>query len=207
MNILIIGCQNVGSTLANSLSRLGHEVSIVDQHMESFRYLDSDFTGITVAGVPIDQDVLRRAGIEGCDAVAAVTSDDNINVMVSQLAKEIFNVPKVLARVYDPRREDVFSHFGLHTICPTNLTVNSIVSILTDRDEIKHLTFDASTLAFTTVRVPKRFSGFKVSKIDVGEDEVLLGVLHHDGNITLLSSGNDFTVYATDRLVLVKNVE
>lgn len=207
MNILVIGCQNVGSRLASSLSKLGHDVSVIDQHEESFLSLDNDFSGITVAGVPIDQDVLKRAGIEGCDALAAVTSDDNVNVMVSQLAKEIFNVPKVLARVYDPRREDVFSHFGLHTICPTNLTVHSVISILTDRDEIKHLTFDSSTLAFTTVKVPKRFSGFKVSKIDVDEDESLLGVIHQDGKMTLLSSGNDFTVYSTDRLVLVKIVD
>ena len=84
-------------------------------------------------GVSIDQDVLRHAGIEGCDVVIAVTRDDNTNLMVAQLARDIFGVPKVISRVSDPRREEVFSSFGLSTICPTNLTVASVVAALDDR--------------------------------------------------------------------------
>lgn len=75
---------------------------------------------------------MKQAGIESCDAVAAVSQDDNLNIMCSQLAREIFKVPSVLARIYDPAREDVFSHFGLHTVCPTNLTVSAVKSALTE---------------------------------------------------------------------------
>ena len=112
MNILVVGCGKVGARLASVLSREGHDVSIVDRFEESFEMLSDDFEGFKTCGVPIDQDVLRRAGIENCDALAAVSPDDNVNIMVRQLAREIFHVPQVLARIYDPAREDVFSHFG-----------------------------------------------------------------------------------------------
>lgn len=137
MNILIVGCGKVGSQLANVLSKMGHDVSIVDPDEERFSNLSDEFAGYTVTGVPIDQDVLRKAGIEGCEALAAVSNDDNMNVMVCQIASEIFHVPKVLARIYDPARGDVFSHFGLHTVCPTNLSVDALYSMLTDGTELK----------------------------------------------------------------------
>lgn len=84
---------------------------------ESFEKLGAAFTGLTFVGNIIDLDVLRRAGIEGCDAVAAVTNSDNVNVMISQIARDIFSIPRVLTRVYDPDRERIFAQFGLHTIC------------------------------------------------------------------------------------------
>ncbi|MEG0570900.1 MAG: NAD-binding protein, partial [Oscillospiraceae bacterium] len=105
MNIMVVGCGKVGSRLALALCEDGHDVSVVDRYESSFELLGSAFSGFTTIGVPIDQDVLKRAGIEDCDAVAAVSSDDNVNIMVSQLAHEIFKVPTVLARIYDPKRE------------------------------------------------------------------------------------------------------
>ena len=92
MNILIIGCGKVGSRLADVLCQLGHDVAIIAQKRESFDLLSDDFSGFTIQGVPIDLDILRQAGIEGCDAIAAVTEDDNTNIMVCQIAREIFNV-------------------------------------------------------------------------------------------------------------------
>lgn len=106
----------------------GHAVSIVDRSPWAFDRLDDDFTGYTVEGIPIDGDVLKEAGIEGCDILVAVTNDDNINLMVGQMAKEIFGVPKVLARLYDPRRRDVYSQMGLHVVCPTSTTTDNILS-------------------------------------------------------------------------------
>jgi trk system potassium uptake protein TrkA len=128
MQILVIGCGKVGSKLANVLSREGHDVVVIENETDNFKELDRDFKGVTICGVPIDQDVLRSAGIETADAVAAVTPDDNVNIMVSQIAKEIFKVPKVIARIYNPAREHVFHEFGLETVCPTNMTVSSIHS-------------------------------------------------------------------------------
>ena len=87
MNILIIGCGMVGSTLANTLDARGHDVSVIDKNSEKFDSLSSEFGGFTTTGVPIDTDVLKRAGISTCDALFAVTAEDDMNIMVSQLAR------------------------------------------------------------------------------------------------------------------------
>ena len=207
MNILIIGCGKVGSTLASTLSRLGHDVSVIDQDKKAFGLLSDDFDGMTVTGVPIDQDILKQAGIEGCDAVAAVTRDDNINVMVCEMAKEIFHVNKILARVYDPSREEVFVSFGIHTFCPTNLTVESAISILTDRDQIKYVSFDSTSVAFSTIKVPKHLNAHSISSLHIDGEEKLIGVIHEDGKMTLLDRNDDFVIYTSDRLVLAKTVK
>ena len=100
MNILIIGCGKVGSRLAGFLSRRGHAVSIVDRSPWAFDRLDDDFTGYTVEGIPLDGDVLKEAGIEGCDILVAVTNDDNINLMVGQMAREIFQLQELPEKPY-----------------------------------------------------------------------------------------------------------
>lgn len=206
MNILIIGCGKVGSSLASTLSRIGHDVSVIDSDKESFALLADDFNGITVTGVPIDQDVLKKAGIEGCDAVAAVTKSDNTNVMVCELAKEVFKVNKILARVYEPSREEIFANFGIHTFCPTNLTVESAISILTDRDQIKYVTFDSTSVAFSTINVPKHLNGHSVNDLHLDGSEKLMGVIHEDGKLTLIGRNDDFVIYTSDRLVLAKTI-
>ena len=109
MNLLVAGCGMVGAKLALRMCRMGHDVSVVDREEESFEKLGAAFTGLTFVGNIIDLDVLRRAGIEGCDAVAAVTNSDNVNVMISQIARDIFSIPRVLTRVYDPDRERIFT--------------------------------------------------------------------------------------------------
>lgn len=111
MNILIVGCGRVGRRLVHVLERLGHDVSVLDEdaaNLALLNELEPPFSGMAVAGVPIDGDVLRSAGIEACDAVAAVTKDDNINLMVAQIARELFGVKHVIARVAEPSRR------GLH---------------------------------------------------------------------------------------------
>ena len=125
MNILIIGCGRVGSELAELLDKRGHDVSVIDRRPENFDRLPGDFSGFTTTGVPIDQNVLRKAGIESCDAVCAVTQDDDLNIMAAQMAKEIFGVQRVFARISDVDKVDVFKGFGIHTVCPTRLTVLS----------------------------------------------------------------------------------
>ena len=162
MNILIVGCGKVGAHLADYLDSMGHAVSVVDRDARSFDQLEDGFSGFTVQGVPIDQEVLRRAGILGCDAVAALSQDDNVNIMVAQLAREVFHVQKVITRIYDPDRKDVFSHFGLATICPTDLTVDAVYSMLMDTGDVKMLTFDSTVMGFYTVPAPRMWVGDSV---------------------------------------------
>lgn len=206
MNILVVGCGKVGSKLASTLSREGHDVSVVDKDEQKFELLDNDFSGFTTAGIPIDQDVLRRAGIEDCDAVATVSEDDNVNIMVSQLAEEIFHVSKVVARIYDPQRENVFSHYGLHTVCPTNLTVGSIKAALINPREVHNVNFGCSTVSFTTIPAPKSLIEDSVSKLEFDDNESLFGILKGNGDFVLYQ-GQRIILHANDMLVICTVVD
>ena len=203
MNILVSGCGKVGSQLASMLSEEGHDVSVIDRDAKNFEMLDDNFSGMTTVGVPIDQDVLKQAGIESCDAVAAVSQDDNLNIMCSQLAREIFKVPSVLARIYDPAREDVFSHFGLHTVCPTNLTVSAVKSALTENQSIRTINFGAHTLAFNLIQVPDELVGKRASKAsDKIADKDIFAVIHDNFDISLTIK-EDVILQKNDMLITV----
>jgi len=121
MKMVILGCGRVGSTLATMLDHAGHEVSVIDYSSEAFQRLSPDFRGETIPGNGVDEEVLIRAGIKEADAFAAVTNGDNRNIMASQIAKEIFNVKKVMCRIYDPIREETYRELGMETICPTKV--------------------------------------------------------------------------------------
>lgn len=115
-----MGCGRAGSQLAVTLDREGHDVTILDINAYQFtRFLLESFGGRTITGNGIDQDVLRRAGIEEADAFVAVTAGDNRNVMAAQIARHIFGVERVVCRIYDPIREQMYHRLGLRTISPT----------------------------------------------------------------------------------------
>lgn len=130
MHIIIIGCGRVGSQLAQILSQEGHNVVIVDKNPNAFKRLGPDFNGISINGIGFDPDILKRAGIERADAVAAVTNGDNSNIMASQIAKRIYNVPRVITRIYDPLRADIYKKFGLNTISTTTIVAQIFRSAL-----------------------------------------------------------------------------
>ncbi len=206
MNILIIGCRKVGSRLASILSAEGHTVSVVDRDERSFEALDDNFNGYTVSGVPIDEDVLRSAGIELCDAVAAVTPDDNVNIMACQIAKEMFHVPRVITRMYDPAREEVFSDFGISTVCPTNLTVSAVKSAIVEGVATRHQSIGSSTLSYSMLPVPKDHAGRRIADLKTGSNEMLFGVLHENMSLTL-ASNVDYLLTDKDKLVYVQRVD
>lgn len=122
MYILIIGCGKLGSYLAGLLSKEGKDVVVIDKTEDSFKSLSEDFSGFTLSGDATEIDVLERAKIDKADVVIATTEDDNINVMIAQIAKKIYNVPCVLARLFEPARENIYREFGIETICPTILS-------------------------------------------------------------------------------------
>lgn len=119
MKIVILGCGRVGSTIAATMSQEGHDVTIIDINADSFRRLTPDFTGHKVVGNGIDEDTLRRAEVDKADAFAATTNGDNRNIMSVQMAKVRFNVPRVVARIYDPNRAWAYAELGISTICTT----------------------------------------------------------------------------------------
>lgn len=118
-NVVILGCGRVGSRLATMMDGDGFHVTVIDKDSHAFRRLPESFRGRTILGTGIDEDVLRRAGIEGAQTFIAVTNRDNPNIMAAQIAQTVFRVPEVMARVYDVDRADAYTQMGLKTICPT----------------------------------------------------------------------------------------
>ena len=121
MKVIIMGCGRVGARLAGLLDADGHSVTILDTDAYSFRRLPPEFDGTALIGNGINEEALKKAGIEEADAFVAVTQGDNRNVMATQIAKHIFNVPKVICRIYDPLRQELYSTLGLETFSPTTI--------------------------------------------------------------------------------------
>lgn len=119
--IVIMGCGRVGGKLAAMFDAAGHSVTVLDLDAYSFRRLPPTFSGTALIGNGTDEDMLRKAGIESADAFIALTQGDNRNVMAAQIAKHIFNVPRVICRIYDPLRKDIYEHLGLESISPTEV--------------------------------------------------------------------------------------
>jgi trk system potassium uptake protein TrkA len=121
MKILIMGCGRVGARLAGLMDIEGHTVTILDTDAYSFRRLPAEFGGTALVGNGMDEEVLTKAGIEETDAFIALTQGDNRNVMAAQIAKHIFKVPRVLCRIYDPLRRELFNSLGIEAFSPTTI--------------------------------------------------------------------------------------
>jgi len=135
VKIVIMGCGRAGSELAIMLDREGHDVTILDVNAYQFeRFLPKTFGGRRITGNGIDEDTLRRAGIEEADAFVAVTSGDNRNAMASQIAKHIFGVQRVVCRIYDPIREQMYKELGLRTTSPTKVGAQLLYDALNASD-------------------------------------------------------------------------
>ena len=126
MKVVIMGCSRVGARLAELLVQEGHEVTILDINVTSFRRLPQDFKGSALLGSGIDVTVLKKAGIESADAFIAATQGDNRNIMASQIARHAYKVPRVVCRIYDPLRRDLYSELGLETISSTTVVAQMI---------------------------------------------------------------------------------
>ncbi|MBC8139797.1 MAG: TrkA family potassium uptake protein [Fibrella sp.] len=124
MKAIIVGCGRVGATLARMFAESGAEVTIIDLTSDAFRRLGTKFRGTRLVGTGTDISVLKRAGIEGSDVFVAVTDGDNRNLMATQIAKTVFDIPLVMTRVYDPARAAAYREMGIHTLCTTSIAAN-----------------------------------------------------------------------------------
>lgn len=128
--IVIVGCGRLGSSIANDMSDVGTNVMVIDNDKNAFRKLLPSFGGLTLVGDATDLDVLHEAQFTNATVVLAVTNNDNTNIMVAQVAREIFNIKHVISRLYDPERECVYREFGINTICPAVLSAREITKLL-----------------------------------------------------------------------------
>jgi trk system potassium uptake protein len=175
--IIIAGCRKVGSNLAVALSQENHEVVVIDSDPDNFDMLGTGFNGLTITGMPIDEDVMRSAGIEHADALAAVSNDDNMNVMISQVASKVFHVPKVITRVYDPEREIVFNKMGMTTICPTRLAVEKIKVDLVSSTSIPVVRLAETNVSILSSKPGKSMLGKQIRQL---ETEPVLGLIRYN---------------------------
>ncbi|MEL6354643.1 MAG: TrkA family potassium uptake protein [Cyanobacteria bacterium J06627_28] len=128
--IIIIGCGRLGSLLASQLSARGNSVVVIDQYQDSFDNLSAEFSGFQLTGNAVELATLRRAKVDRADCLVAVTREDNVNLMVAQIAKTVFDIPIVLARVFDPAREAIYKEFEINTISPTQLSADLFLKTL-----------------------------------------------------------------------------
>lgn len=131
MKVIIMGCGRVGARLAEILDAQGHEVVVLDINLRSFDRLPPGFKGVALLGDGTDEEVLRKAGIEQADAFIAVTQGDNRNVLACQIASKVFNVPRVLCRIYDPLRRELYESLGLVAVSPTVVMSDLLLEKLT----------------------------------------------------------------------------
>lgn len=207
MNILIVGGGHLGRKTAELLDNAGHTVSLLEEREENLSLLNQDFGGVTSVGFPMDVNSLRRAGIEGCDAVVVTTADDNLNIAVGQIAKHYFGVSQVVSRISDPQRETAFEGFGLRTVCPTNMAADKLVSALLSPSQGRQVSFGTATVSLTVRPVDKRSFGRTTREAEVQPGDGLLGVVKADGRFLLLEKDAALPLEEGDSLVLSRKID
>lgn len=130
MHVIVVGCGRVGSQLATFLSAEGHDVVVIDKEASSFKRLGTTFNGITLVGYGYDEEILREAGIDHCEAFASVTDFDNANMMAAEVASRLYGVKRVVARLYNPERERTFQQLGLDYVCGTTMVAQAMLDKL-----------------------------------------------------------------------------
>ena len=196
MHIVIMGCGRVGSTLAHTLVDLGHTVAVIDQDPDSFRRLRGSVAKHAVRGVGHDREVLLSAGVDRASAFAAVSNGDNSNIIAARVAREAFGVENVVARIYDPRRAEVYQRLGIPTVATVSWTADSILRRVLPGDgrlDTAPEWQDASgTLAMREMSLPAAWAGSTVAEL---EESVPLRLVYlvRQGRITLAASGETLT--------------
>jgi trk system potassium uptake protein TrkA len=176
MYIIIVGCGRVGAQIANMLSKEGHNVVIIDRNNHAFNRLGPNFNGITLTGVGYDEEILRKAGIEKADAFAAVTNSDNANIIAAQVAKTIFKVPRVITRIYDPKREEIYEEFGLEVIGGTTLLARLIKNKLVSSN-ITHSISEDYGMEVIEIKITGETAGMTIAKIEQREKIKIFAVI------------------------------
>jgi len=203
MYILIVGCGRVGAELAKLLSHEGHNIVVIDRSQSAFDRLGGSFNGLTVVGSGFDVTLLKQVGIEKADAFCAVTNGDNSNLICAQVAKKIFNVPKVFARVYDPQRAHIYTALGLDIISGTTLFASML------RDKIIESRFssyliESKELGVIEIDATEKMIGMSIREFNVPNEFMIVAIRRLDGVIIPEAKT---LIKAKDTLMAVVKVE
>jgi len=180
MYVIIVGCGRVGSELAKLLSSEGHDVVVIDKNQDSFDRMGDTFNGLSLVGDGFDLVLLRQAGIEKADALCALTNGDNTNLISAQVAKKIFKVPKVIARVYDPRRANIYRALGLDILSGTILFAAMI------RDKIVESRFssyliESKDLGVLEIEVKNSLVGKTIQEVNIPQEFLVVALRRLEG--------------------------
>lgn len=174
MHVVIAGCGRVGSSLAAALAREGHSVAVIDKDPSAFENLPPGFSGKKVKGVAFDRDALMEAGIEWADAFASVTSGDNSNIVSARIAREHFRVPRVITRIYDPRRAEIYRRMGIPTVSSVAWAAGRILTYISHPELYSELQFGNGEVELLRVEAPSRLWGRRAADLSVpGEVSVV----------------------------------
>lgn len=191
MKVIIGGCGRVGAQLATKLAREGHEVVVIDKDPAAFKRLDKGFTGKTVCGMVFDKEALELAGADHSDAYIAVTSGDNSNVVSATIARQIYHVPKVVARIFDPRRAEIYRRLGIQTVSSVTWATNEIASLVFYPYLVRDLALGDGEVQLVKVSIPSRIAGRSVADLSM-PGEVM--------PFTIVRAGRSFIPSSHERL-------
>jgi trk system potassium uptake protein TrkA len=185
VHVVIMGCGRVGTTIATGLEAAGHSVAIVDQDATAFRRLPQDFKGTQVVGMGFDRDTLIEAGIEQASAFAAVSSGDNSNIISARVARETFGIDNVVARIYDPRRAEVYSRLGIPTVATVRWTADAMLRRLIPDGAHSEWTDPTGHIALAEVAYNSGWVGRSVGEIQTAAEGIRVAFLTRYGEAIL----------------------
>jgi len=191
MKAIIMGCGRVGEQLARLIADEGHHVTVIDSDPNSLDRLGSDFKGEKIVGIGFDREVLLRAGIEQADAFAATSSSDNANIVAARIARNIFHVPRVIARLYDPHRAEIYRKLGLLTISSTTWGAERIRELLTVAELDPLMNFGNGEVAVVSIETPPHLVGRMVRDLTVPM-EVSVVAITREGSAFIPTLGSEF---------------
>ena len=166
MHVVIVGCGRVGSTLGRELVAVGHTVAVVDRKSEAFSRLGESFSGQKIAGIGFDRDILIEAGIEKAGALAAVTNGDNSNILIARVAREEFGIERVVARIYDPKRAEIYERLGIATVATVKWTSERILRRILPELPAVEWTDPSAKVVLVERELPKTLVGTRVLSLD-----------------------------------------
>lgn len=187
MHVVVVGCGRVGSELAVALESEGHTVAVVDKNRNAFRRLPERFTGRAVLGFGFDRDHLEQAGIREAQALAAVTSGDNSNILTARIARETYEIEHVVARIYDPRRAVIYQRLGIPTVATVSWTTDQVHRRLLPDRTVSEWTDATGTLSLIERELPDGWAGRKLIELDEA-DRFRLVALTRAGQARLVTA-------------------
>jgi trk/ktr system potassium uptake protein len=176
VHIIIVGCGRVGSGLGAGLVAQGHSVAIVDRNPKAFRRLPTDWPGATVVGSGFDRDALDRAGAAEARALAAVTSGDNSNILTARIARETYEIPHVVARIYDPRRAQIYLRLGIPTVATVSWAIDQVRHRLLPEELEGEWTDPTGTISLVERELPEQWAGRRLAELTVPGEVTLVSV-------------------------------